>query len=975
MDPQLRLIDLGTAVADGTPVDWTSAASRAAGPAEQVVVRNLRLVERIAQVHVSVPPTDTGSLVDSLLHPSSAAASSAQTGTTWGPLTILEKIGRGTFGDVYRARDPRLDRPVALKLLRRREHEPDAMDAGVVEEGRLLARVRHPNVVTVFGAERIDGRAGLWMELVDGETLEAELRRRGPFESGEIVRVGIDLCRALDAVHRAGLLHRDLKAQNAMHDRDGRVLLMDFGAGRKLAELDGSAGYELAGTPLYLAPEVLDGRAASAASDVYSLGILLFHLATGSFPVRGRSLRDLRDAHARRTRDSLRSTRPDLPAALATVIDHAIDTDASRRYQRAPDLEGALSQLSPVDSDPVRTRRLGMIAAAAVVVVLTGVVVVPSLWRRAASTTANAIGGQSQGSAARPGMMPERAVSIRRLDVPNLDFTGELSSDGKFLPYTGSDDYGRLMLFDVVTGKTRALTVDAPRNDVSIESSVVSPDDSEVAYAWESSDCHCTEIRTVHTQGLGNPPRVLVRDESHSIRLFDWSRTGTEILALLSGKDFSHQIALVSTQDGTVRTVKTGLEYLVSMHLSPDGQYVAYDYPVSADNAARDIFLISTDGSSEAIPLVQSTFQDAYPIWTPDGRGVVFASDQSGTLGLWLVPVLAGRPQEAPRLVAKDVGRMRPLSVTRDGRLLYLLQSGAVDVYTARLAPDGTIDAGSAAQAAGSYLGSNMDPDWSPDGRSIVYVSRRRTMAPRQQALVVHSIDTGQDRALWPDLDGFIEPRWAPDGASILVRGGDRRGVSGAWRVDARTGSILSSFGWVVSIEWAPDGRSFFSVPVGSRFKRVDQTDVRSGRTREVYHASGGGAIGRVAVSPDGRSLALAIGEDGNVTIVVVPVSGSAVHAVARFTAADYFGALQQWTRDGQSILFTRRIQEPTVSDELWSVPASGGAPRSLNLTRDRIDYVRVSPEGEQIVFRTGRPYWDLWLMDNVLSRTNADGR
>src|SRR5713226_2060580 len=263
MDPHRRLIELGTAIADGTAVDWTTAESRATRPPEQAIVRNLRLVERIAQVHASLLSPDRVSLLfDSLLHPAVGVTPPLDAPVAWGPLTILDKIGRGTFGDVYRARDPRLDRPVALKLLRRRESDPDNLETTVIEEGRLLARVRHPNVVTVYGAERIDGRAGLWMEFVDGETLEAELRRRGPFDASDIVSVGVDLCRALGAVHQAGLLHRDLKAQNAMRDAAGRVVLTDFGAGRELSETNGNVGGELAGTPLYLEPEVLNGHPA-----------------------------------------------------------------------------------------------------------------------------------------------------------------------------------------------------------------------------------------------------------------------------------------------------------------------------------------------------------------------------------------------------------------------------------------------------------------------------------------------------------------------------------------------------------------------------------------------------------------------------------------------------------------------------------------------------------------------------------------
>jgi len=336
------LIDLAASVADGTPIDWEAAQHASADPTGGTLLARLRLVERVAQLHASLPPVESAGLHDSLLHPASRPEAAPDEPCTWGPLTILEKIGRGTFGDIYRARDPRLDRPVALKLLRRREREADAIGSAVIEEGRLMARVRHPNVVTIFGAERIAGRVGLWMELVEGPTLEDELKAKGPFGADEVIGAGRDLCRALGAVHRAGLLHRDLKAQNAMRAPDGTILLTDFGAGRHMDPDGVQPGHELAGTPLYLAPEILDGQPASPASDIYSLGVLLYHLATGTFPVRGRSLHELRDAHRHGDRMPPRAARADLPPRLVGVIERALAVESGARYESAAAMESAL---------------------------------------------------------------------------------------------------------------------------------------------------------------------------------------------------------------------------------------------------------------------------------------------------------------------------------------------------------------------------------------------------------------------------------------------------------------------------------------------------------------------------------------------------------------------------------------------------------------------------------------------------------
>jgi tetratricopeptide (TPR) repeat protein len=356
-----RLDELASAIADGSPID-TPALPPSEEPAAIAVSDSARLVERVAEFYRRLPQTIDAAHAGST-DISDRLLLASDTPLMWGPLTIEQRISGGTFGDVYRAHDPRLNRRVALKLLRRRGRQATA----VVEEGHRLARVRHPNVVTVHGAECIDGQVGLWMEYLDGETLEAELRARGPFPAAEVASIGRDLAGALEAVHRAGLVHRDVKAQNVMRDAAGRAVLTDFGAGRDTSR-DGDAGdQELAGTPLYLAPEVLGGQPASIASDVYSLGILLYHLATGAFPVRGGSLEELRRAHTNRAATPLRSLRPELPRGLASIIERATDPDPARRIATPTDLRAALERVGRT-----RTIRLTVAAAVAGVAVAAG---------------------------------------------------------------------------------------------------------------------------------------------------------------------------------------------------------------------------------------------------------------------------------------------------------------------------------------------------------------------------------------------------------------------------------------------------------------------------------------------------------------------------------------------------------------------------------------------------------------------------
>ncbi len=355
-------------LADGVPVDWAALTAHATTADEQRRYRNLRLVARIAELHRTIPLEDDDDLEAALETPLDAAETPAP--ATWGHLQITKRLAVGNFGELYLAHDPQLNRDVALKLLRRGV-SGRPMTPRLLSEARTLAKVRHPNVVTVHGADVREGRAGLWMELVNGRTLEAWIGDNGALGPGETIAIGQDICRALAAVHAAGLVHGDVKAQNVMREDGGRIVLMDFGSG----QLQGTAA--TAGTPLYLAPEVLAGSPATIRSDIYSLGVLLFHLLTCRYPCLASDMEELRAAHAKGVRIRLRDLRPDLSGALVDAIERALEPDPALRFETAGNMERALAG----SAAPSRAVNWMVVAALAAAAVLALVVAVPRIFR------------------------------------------------------------------------------------------------------------------------------------------------------------------------------------------------------------------------------------------------------------------------------------------------------------------------------------------------------------------------------------------------------------------------------------------------------------------------------------------------------------------------------------------------------------------------------------------------------------------
>lgn len=945
---QPDLDEIGRAIADGTPVDWTGHDLTPNDPDLRALFAELRLIERIAAVHGSTAGVAATGEYDSILNTRQTAAAVVDAPVTWGPLTLVQKIGRGAFGDVYRARDPKLDRPVALKLMRRRERGSDAFESEVIEEGRLLARIDHPNVVTVHGAERIDGRVGLWMAFVEGRTLAEELKARGPLPPREVIDVGLALASALEAVHDAGLLHRDIKAQNVMRDATGRVLLTDFGAGRELVTADETTADGPAGTPLYLAPEVLDGAPASKASDVYGLGVLLYHLATGAFPVPGRTVRDLRDAHTRGIRTAVRQAKPGTPKRLAAVIDRATDPDRARRYQSAADFREALAAAG---SRPWTNPLAWTLAALAAPTIVTTLVLLRPDTAGPASNFAE------------PGALTSLPVWSAWESV----LLGNPSPDGDWLVCTvqGGPDVGRLARCDLHGGAVNLLGEADLRARPYPE---VSPDGRRIAYVRRAAR-GAGSLNVVNADGTGD--RVLLAETTGElITVHGWSAESSEVIATVSEPSAGRRVIAASAATGVVRELLP-----VGSPIGPisrDGRYMVTTGRTPANRF--DLRVIDLASGVDTLLADDVWSYSPRPAWTPSGA-LLFTSDRGGTLGLWRVEVREEGAVGPPELV-QETGRREvwPYGFTSDGTFVHGLEAVGFDAYVAAIDPtDGVVT--SPRRIAEHPLEANATPAWSPDGEWLAYVSARpgdpgTDTSDRAGLVTIRRTDGGDERQFRVRQQYHqTRLRWWPDGGSVLImtaRGLERR--------ERDTGAVIDTFLEGTTVQTfemdVRHGRIFYMVRSSPNPNPEIRAYDQATDNDELVYTGPISLDSGFSLSSDGRTLAVVARTRAGIEIRTVDTETHAestvFHAGDRIEERPIAGP---FTPDRRFLFFSRILDPVTSRSQVFVLDLGTGEARPLDIVMPQIWQMQLHADGRRLAFVQGSPGQELFAMRGHLVR------
>ncbi len=569
---------------------------------------------------------------------------------------------------------------------------------------------------------------------------------------------------------------------------------------------------------------------------------------------------------------------------------------------------------------------------------------------------------------------PAELATRRVWGGPGVDIEGSVSPDGRFLSFADGET-GDLAVRDLETGTNRRLTNAAGEQKDFALDSLISPDGRLVAYTWCNRERRF-DLRLVGLDGSGSRVLQAAREKEY-VRPAGWSPDGGHVLVVVTGPGLPSRIALVSVADGSSRVLKAlDSRGPSGVSLSPDGRHIAYDLRPQEGSENRDIFLLSADGKQENT-LIQHPANDMFPLWSPDGTWILFASDRTGSMGLWGIPMADGTPRGPAQPVKPDVGgQFSPLGFSRDGRFYYGLLVGMTDVYIAPLDFRSGKLLAEPKRATERFVGSNVSPDWSPDGRRLAYVSHRGLSWESSGVLCIRSLDTGEERDLSPDLNFFLGPRWSPDGRSILVVGFDRQRRSGVYQVDAGSGAVTPLVQSGVSVfptgaEWARGGKAvvYRREEPGTPARSLVLRDLETGREEEVYRAPAGSSVQGFALSPDGLQVAFHSHDEATrvTALKVVPSTGGAPRELLRAEKGEIpgFTPLGAWSADASQILFTREGTKGEFG--LWRVPAQGGEAREVGLTMEWLREVRVDPDGQRIVFAAGSPGApEVWVMENI---------
>jgi len=670
-----------------------------------------------------------------------------------GSYEVLEKLGQGGMGVVWKARDTELNRMVAIKALAAGLYPDEARRMRFVQEARAASALNHPGIVTVYNILHEGNEIYLVMELVEGQPLERLLAERR-LTVAEAVRIAVEIGDALLAAHRAGIVHRDLKPGNVMVTPKGAVKLLDFGLAKWIKPRGAPATDEgiVTGTINYMSPEQASGKAIDARSDIFSFGTLLYEMVSGKRAFdRGTQLSTIA---------AVMEAEPEpiaeCPPELARIIGLCLRKDPERRMQHIGDVCLLLEELweRPPAREAVRRSRWMVAAGVALLAAGTGYLV----WR--------AVG---------KGPSAKTATSVPLTSFEGNESSPSLSPDGSQVAFSwngekqdNEDIYIRL----VSGGQPLRLTTNPARE----HAPSWAPDGKHIAFL--RSDRQSNEEVLILVPPFGGLERVLARSRLfHSETGIGWSPDSQSLVFSESGADtkLTAHITLLSVLTGERRRLTSPAPGTIGDHgavFSPDGSRIAFVRYRAAESSELYVMKVDSAGPPELLLAVESKLERI--AWNPRENEIVYAANGY----LWRVPVDGA--ERRPAIVDGVIGPARDLNISGSGRLVYA--TATIDMNIWRLAlsdPSARPERVVASTQTDSY------PHVSPDGTRLVFASNRSG----HFEIWSSGIDGANAVQLTSLGVSSHSPKWSPDGARIAfssLAGGNRD----IYTIDASGGSL-----------------------------------------------------------------------------------------------------------------------------------------------------------------------------------------
>ena len=572
-------------------------------------------------------------------------------------------------------------------------------------------------------------------------------------------------------------------------------------------------------------------------------------------------------------------------------------------------------------------------------------------------------------------------ITVRQVwDGDGVDVLGQASSDGRYLSFVDWET-GDLAIRNLATHEHQRLTDKGTwaKSHEHALFSIYSPDGNHIAYAWWNNDKSVYELRVIEIE-TGNV-NIILSDVSISYaRPLDWSPDGRFIVSLTTNDDRSNELALVSLKDGSISTLKRNeWQFTHNAAVSPDGRYLAFDYyPYESDG--QHIYVYDLETQQENI-LVRDRSANMTLSWTPDGNHLLFSSDRTGVMGIWKVPVSEGKPAGEPVFLKSDIGQtIYPMGLTKRGDFYYGKVLGGMDVFTSSFNIDTNTLKEIPKRLSQSYIGFNRAPDWSPDGRYVVYSSTRDLQrAFRSNTIVIHDTETVQERVLKPELNFIFDRiRWSPDGMSVVAYGADRQHETGLFIINSQTGKIEKAIysgddQRLHRPDFSPDGRDlyYFKNDFIAHQSSLIQRDLQNGNQTVLYTTQRPEFIQHISISEDGNKVAFRKIGDGKSSLLVA--SNSSNEVTEMVAHSDPYVVNEVYDFLGNDIIYRKGIDKPGESgkDELWKVNVLTGEKESFELfpDLDNVSNIRFHPHEDKVVFNMGtRLNHSIWKIENLLT-------